>query len=330
MRSCYSSEWRLFRGSENRTAGRYAFAAPGTPHYPGDHYLGSLNWVTTDRDGANPPLGEWQRDARASGRPWHNGAFGGALPLPLVIGSAECLAQGETYPAPTSGRVLINGVDSRCWQHNPDPCGAGEFDGGGFLPYLPNSTAATELAGGGAVEPDEFLGATELDGGGIDLYGPVSSATELDGGGIDERSEGATELAGGGAVEPDGEDCGATELAGGGTSEGVSPGASCATAGVGTLGELVDKPGRPQGEDWYSFPATAGGNYHLDLVWTPGKGSVFVYTGTCAGLTTIGIHGFPGCYDYSGVSAGTTIYVRCLISAPTGADYSFTLDSGTC
>lgn len=110
----------------------------------------------------------------------------------------------------------------------------------------------------------------------------------------------------------------------------AGPGADCAHSGLTDLGQEVVEVGRPAGEDWWKIPATAGGDYHLDLVWTAGKGSLFVYYGTCGALTPIGVHGFPGCYDYSSIPAGAVIYVRVLITYLLGTDYSFTLSSGPC
>jgi len=211
-----------------------------------------------------------------------------------------------------------------------DLVGATELDGGGTAELVDDVVGATEMGGGG--EQRDERGATELDGGGTaELVAEDCGATELDGGGTVEPSETtATELDGGGTAELVAEDCGAGELDGGGTTEGVYPGATCLTAGAGSLGSAISQVNRPNGDDWYSFQATAGGNYHLDLVWTTGKGSVFAYYGTCAGLTAIGVHSATGCYDYSGIPAGTTLFFKCAITYFLGTDYSFVVDAGTC
>lgn len=225
-------------------------------------------------------MGE-QRDLAAPFPPWTNGSYPVAQPAPRRIGSAPCLESGETYPPFTDGRTLIHGIDSRCWDVQPETQEGGVMIGG---------------------EADDHLA---------------------------ESAEGGVRVGGETTALP-GEDAEGGVRVGGETSQAPDPGADCDHAGMGALGETIAQTGRPAGSDWYSFPADSGGDYHLDLTWTFGKGSVFVYYGTCAGLTTIGLHGASGCYSYAGVPAGTTIFVRCLITYLLGTDYSFAVNEGSC
>jgi hypothetical protein len=110
LRSCYSSTWRLFRGSPIITPGRYWFSAPGDPHYPGLHYYGSEVWTSDERE-PPPTLGEVPP---AANRPYFKGSLPVAAPPAVLLGTADCVASGETAP-PAAGRTLIAGIDARCW-----------------------------------------------------------------------------------------------------------------------------------------------------------------------------------------------------------------------
>lgn len=110
LRSCYSSSKRLFRDQPTKLAfGRYYFNDKA-PHYGGLHYFGSNNWQRGEMDD-DPPLGE-PIDAS---RKWYNGRAPERLPLPKIIGSPSCLADGETFPVAPPAPVLIDGIDSRCF-----------------------------------------------------------------------------------------------------------------------------------------------------------------------------------------------------------------------
>jgi hypothetical protein len=108
LRSCYSSNWKLFKGSSQLTPGRYFFN-PGAPHYPAPHNLGSANWTSQERD-PPPLLGE----QLTKPRPYFKGGLSVALPPAVLIGSADCLEHGDTLPV-TAARSLVSGIDSRCW-----------------------------------------------------------------------------------------------------------------------------------------------------------------------------------------------------------------------
>ncbi len=89
VRSCKSSKWRLHRGSDLLTDGRYVFCPDGAPHCPRWHHLGSRDWTSDERD-PQPPLGEWEGSTS-----WNNGAFEAPYPDFKPIGNADCLQNGE-------------------------------------------------------------------------------------------------------------------------------------------------------------------------------------------------------------------------------------------
>lgn len=110
LRSCYQGTWRLFRNSPKTTRGQYYFAPPNTPFYPGAHNVWSLNWVTDDLDGS-PPLGE----QFAGRRPYSKGTAPANYPPAVLLGDADCVAGGDTFPLPMVTRTIPYGYDSRCW-----------------------------------------------------------------------------------------------------------------------------------------------------------------------------------------------------------------------
>lgn len=102
LRSCYSSKWRLHRDADILTDGRYYFVPENTPHFPNLHILGSRNWVSDERDPI-PELGEWE-----GSQLWFNGLAPRPLPLPILVGSADCLRHGERLPDPAAEVVPDN------------------------------------------------------------------------------------------------------------------------------------------------------------------------------------------------------------------------------
>ncbi len=113
LRSCYRSTWRLFRNNADQlTEGRYYFAAPDAPHYPGWHNLGSRNWTSDERD-PEPQLGETGQTPR----PWDRGERHPGLIPPGLVGSPECVALGDQFPLSPADqtRELVCGIDARCW-----------------------------------------------------------------------------------------------------------------------------------------------------------------------------------------------------------------------
>lgn len=94
VRSCFRSQWRLFRNNPVTTAGRYFFGDDSTPVYPGWHNLWSRDWVSDELDSVT--LGE----DPAAVRSYSLGAPLGPIAPPAVLGSADCIANGETWPLP--------------------------------------------------------------------------------------------------------------------------------------------------------------------------------------------------------------------------------------
>jgi hypothetical protein len=126
LRSCYSSAWRLFAGSDATTRGYYYFADEGTPHFPHLHLYGSRDWTTDDRRDADY-RGEVPYDFTANPRAWRDGRLLVPQPQPVRLGDDECF-EGERLPLPIVERELIYGIDSRCYTGVP-PFG---------LPVLPS------------------------------------------------------------------------------------------------------------------------------------------------------------------------------------------------
>lgn len=93
--------------------GYYYFSPKGTPHYPGLHNLGSRDWTRGER---NPffdmPLGEYSGPTE-----WKNGEPPAHLPLPVLVGSPECIQSGER-----PGLPIITSACSDCARVLPDPC----------------------------------------------------------------------------------------------------------------------------------------------------------------------------------------------------------------
>jgi hypothetical protein len=112
LRSCYQSEWRLYRNSALAVKGRYVFRPASTPHYPGLHNLGSRNWTTDERD-PWPALGETE----FAPRPYDKGAIRAGNPPAILLGTGDCIANGETLPLPVfvPPRTFPGGFDSRIY-----------------------------------------------------------------------------------------------------------------------------------------------------------------------------------------------------------------------
>lgn len=92
------------------TAGRYYFAADSTPHYPGVHLLGSATWDDTNID-AIYPLGE-ARDGSATR---DLGEAPALLPLPILVGSRDCVAAGELFANALKDADLLLGLPAACY-----------------------------------------------------------------------------------------------------------------------------------------------------------------------------------------------------------------------
>ena len=102
----------MFRNSPLAVRGRYVFRPANTPHYPGLHNLGSRNWTTDERD-PWPALGE----TPFAPRPYDKGELRAGNPPAILLGTADCIANGETLPLPVfvPPRTFPGGFDSRIY-----------------------------------------------------------------------------------------------------------------------------------------------------------------------------------------------------------------------
>lgn len=109
LRSCYQGQWRLFAGHpEVLTAGYYYFSPPGTPFLPVPHDLWSRDWVSDEL--IDPPLGESSGEHR-----YVKGGFTGPLPSPVIVGSAEALESGSSYPPTSPSGGFVQGLPAGCY-----------------------------------------------------------------------------------------------------------------------------------------------------------------------------------------------------------------------
>lgn len=110
IRSCYSSEWRLFRAHpEITTAGAYYFAPADVPFYDGFHNLGSRIW----HDANHPKivdLGE-VLDVKPQ---WVDGRAPAVDVRPAAVGSPNCIAAGEDIDGAFETRLTIDGFVPSC------------------------------------------------------------------------------------------------------------------------------------------------------------------------------------------------------------------------
>lgn len=108
LRSCYRSNWRLYPDRPDvLTPGRYYFVPSDTPDYPGPQLFTSLNWIR------GPGVEPYDLGQVEGPQPWDRGDPPPRLPLPVLIGSADCVRRGMTYdPTP---RPTYNGIDVRCY-----------------------------------------------------------------------------------------------------------------------------------------------------------------------------------------------------------------------
>lgn len=87
----------------------------GTPHYPGQHLLGSSTWDDTNLD-ATYSLGE----LRGGPTSWENGAAPAVLPLAVIAGSRDCIADGELFEHALKDDALILGLPIACYRRPQD------------------------------------------------------------------------------------------------------------------------------------------------------------------------------------------------------------------
>lgn len=109
LRSCYSSEWQLFRNSTQRTKGRYYFCDDATPFYPGFHNLASRDW--NDKN--------WPHDVRLgevvdAKHAYYRGDAPTVPPLNRSVGNAECIQLGDRVSEGVPSVDLIDGFAPAC------------------------------------------------------------------------------------------------------------------------------------------------------------------------------------------------------------------------
>lgn len=108
VRSCYSSEWQLFRNSTRTTRGRYYFPVdPDTPHYPGFHNLGSRSWHDK-----NFPVVVERGESPAAKSPWNGGEAPASNVLPRAVGSRQCIEFGDEDEV--DAEDLVDGFVPEC------------------------------------------------------------------------------------------------------------------------------------------------------------------------------------------------------------------------
>jgi len=97
------------------TAGRYYFAEPGTPHLPGYHHFGSRNYHD-----ANWLIEQGLGEDLAAKTTWDNGTPPAVVPASRIVGSAECLRDGEKSSDAAPPDTLVDGYPALCYTALPD------------------------------------------------------------------------------------------------------------------------------------------------------------------------------------------------------------------
>jgi len=113
VRSAFVSSWFLYRDTDVQTRGRYVFAPASTPHYEGLHNLWSKSWVTEYLED-QPALGE----VVAAKRVYDTGVPGAVAPVAGLVGTADCIRNGESYPSGQTDQ-LRGGWPLTCYDLNP-------------------------------------------------------------------------------------------------------------------------------------------------------------------------------------------------------------------
>lgn len=115
LRSCYSSQWRLFSDRPDKlTAGRYYFSEPDAPFYSGPTNLWSANWLDRNwkyGDGLGEKIGAKQK--------WDGGAKPAQIPGDRPVGSTDCLKNGQDFASGITASSLISGFPPGCFATLP-------------------------------------------------------------------------------------------------------------------------------------------------------------------------------------------------------------------
>ena len=175
------SGWRLPLVTQP-TRGYYYFSSAGAPHYPGLHPYGSRNWVTAERVLTPPSVGEIDGP-----RPYYKGKPPPQPPPAVLVGSANCISNGDGVDPLSVVRTLPYGVDSRCYSGTPPPDVTPPQDmvvwlDAVTLPSTPSSAPVAiwpdlGLLGNPAIQTDPSLQPTVVTGGGPPTLLLTPSAT---------------------------------------------------------------------------------------------------------------------------------------------------------
>lgn len=92
------------------TRGRYYFAPPGTPTYPGEHLFGSRTWDDQNFL-CDYPLGE----LRTGPDQWDGGGLPEVVPDNRIVGTADCIARGELLADGVPIASTIAGFPAACF-----------------------------------------------------------------------------------------------------------------------------------------------------------------------------------------------------------------------
>lgn len=111
LRSCYISEWHLFRDSPNtKTGGRYYFSPPDCDFVGVMHHYGSRGWYDGNYE-ILPSLGE---DINTRQK-WDRGDEPAVLPNAEQIGSDDCLTNGAAFNKALTTDGMRNGFPIACY-----------------------------------------------------------------------------------------------------------------------------------------------------------------------------------------------------------------------
>lgn len=92
----------------------YISAPEGAVPYPGFHNLWSRDWIKDE-------VGDWELgEDKTAVRSWHSGAPLGFVPTGQLIGTADCVENGERWPLAVVPE-LVAGFDVRCGELVPPP-----------------------------------------------------------------------------------------------------------------------------------------------------------------------------------------------------------------
>lgn len=146
VRSCYSSQWRLWSNRPDLlTRGFFYFVPDDTPFLPYFHNFYSADWTWEHHEpNIEPLLGEIKRP----NRPYEKGLLPIDRPPPVALGGEDCYSHGEMFPQVTvPGRDIVGGIDTTVWTSKgesvpmfPDPANLTFWYQPSGLPVVPVGT----------------------------------------------------------------------------------------------------------------------------------------------------------------------------------------------